>query len=154
MAKIQLFSLVFNILIPASVLQDVFPEEEAKFNPLDRFRFENVDFSLADAVESDVIFKYYSDAYQINPRILTIGSVSGHMDKEAKTVYMIHGYTQDDTDPWFRPLKRELFIQRQFNIVYINWVKAGNKSYDVSSANINPVGKFIADFIVTLWEHI
>lgn len=48
----------------------------------------------------------------------------------------------------FSPLKNEYFKLGSFNIIYINWSKAGNKSSAVSKANVKPIGKYIAEFLV------
>ncbi|VEN50592.1 unnamed protein product [Callosobruchus maculatus] len=115
----------------------------------ERFSYKNVDFKVADAVKTDIIYKYFKDASIQEPKVLTEETVSDeHMDKTVPTTYIIHGFTTDDTSPWFKPLKDALFKLGPHNVVYINWQKAGNKSYSVSSANVDPVGKYIAEFII------
>ncbi|CAH1996713.1 unnamed protein product [Acanthoscelides obtectus] len=115
----------------------------------ERFSYQNVDFKLADAVKTDVIYKYFRDASTEEPKVLTEETVGDeHMDKTVPTTYIIHGFTTDDSSPWYKPFKDELFKLGPHNVIYINWQKAGNKSYSVSSANIDPVGKYIAQFIL------
>ncbi|KAJ8935336.1 hypothetical protein NQ318_016629 [Aromia moschata] len=107
-----------------------------------------VDFTLADAVKEDVTYKYFKHPTEEHGKILTEESVAEEdLDKSIPTVLLIHGWTTDDTSPWFAPLKDEYFKLGPHSIIYVNWSKAGNKAYHVSSANILPVGRFIAQFL-------
>nr|UPN66603.1 pancreatic triacylglycerol lipase 1 [Colaphellus bowringi] len=107
-----------------------------------------VDFTLAEAQKSDVIYKHHQKAGG-EFKILTEEDVGEEaLDKTIPTVLLIHGWTTDDTSPWYAPLRDEYFKLGAHNIIYINWSKAGNKSYDVSSANVRPVGRFIAQFLI------
>ncbi|KAJ8968061.1 hypothetical protein NQ314_002500 [Rhamnusium bicolor] len=116
---------------------------------IDYYRsFPRVDFSLADAEKSDVTYKYFNNSLQETGKILTVENVRREIvNKTIPMVLFIHGWTTDDTSPWYGPLKEEYFKLGPHNIIYIDWSNAGNKSYEVSSANIKPVGKFIALFL-------
>ncbi|KAJ8969604.1 hypothetical protein NQ317_011318 [Molorchus minor] len=108
-----------------------------------------VDFTLAKAEKTDIIYKLFNDSKQESGKVLNEGTVAGEgLNKSIPTVLLVHGWTTDDTSPWYKPLKDEYFKLGPHNIIYINWSKAGNKSYDISSANIAPVGKYMAQFLI------
>nr|XP_023021819.1 phospholipase A1-like isoform X1 [Leptinotarsa decemlineata] len=114
----------------------------------DYSQYPPVDFDLAEADKNDVIYKLFRDS-TADYKILTEGNVANEsLDKTIPTVLLIHGWTTDDTSPWFAPIREEYFKLGPHNVFYINWSVAGNKSYEVSSANVKPVGKFIAEFLI------
>ncbi|CAH1183842.1 unnamed protein product [Phaedon cochleariae] len=127
---------------------------KSNMDEAERYRnMPRVDFSLADAQKGDVIYKYFEDAADAEGKFVTEESLRNGegktLNKSLPTVLLIHGWTTDDTSPWYKPLKDGLFALGPHNVVYVNWSKAGNKSYRVSSANIKPVGRFIAQFLVS-----
>lgn len=64
--------------------------------------------------------------------------------------FIIHGWTMNDNRAWYEPLKDALFSNDPLmRIFYIDWSIAGNLTYPISAANTIPIGKHIADFIVT-----
>ncbi|XP_018564415.1 lipoprotein lipase-like [Anoplophora glabripennis] len=108
-----------------------------------------VDYSLADAVATDVIYKLFIHPEQEVGTILTEENVaSTNLDKTIPTVLLIHGWTSNDNSPWYRPLRDSFFRLGPHNVIYVDWSIAGNKSYDVSSANTNPIGKYMAKFLL------
>ncbi|KAJ8966506.1 hypothetical protein NQ317_019651 [Molorchus minor] len=106
------------------------------------------DVNLADAEKTDIIFTYFNSVSDTG-RVLTEETADGIIDKSLPTVLLIHGWTSDDTSPWFNSLKEGYFNLGSYNVIYINWYKAGSKEYYVSCDNIVPVGKFIAEFLIT-----
>ncbi|KAG5898202.1 hypothetical protein JTB14_005582 [Gonioctena quinquepunctata] len=111
-------------------------------------RYPKVDYTLADSQKTDVIYKLFRNS-TADYKVLTVEDVGdAGLEKTIPTVLLMHGWTTDDTSPWFVPLKGEYFKLGPHNIIFINWSAAGNKSYDVSSANVRPVGKFIAQFLI------
>lgn len=109
-----------------------------------------VDFSKADDVKkTDVIFKFFKDASVTSGKILTEETVTNeNLDTTIVTILIIHGWTTNDSSPWYAPLKDELFKIGPHNVFYLDWSIAGNKSYGVSCANTKPMGKIIAEFLV------
>ncbi|KAJ8917668.1 hypothetical protein NQ315_005115 [Exocentrus adspersus] len=108
-----------------------------------------VDYSLATAKKTDITYKLLLNPDEEKGRILINGQVAKeHLIKTAPVVIFVHGWTNDDTSPWYKSLKDEYFKLGEYNIIYTNWWRAGNKSYDVSAANTKPVGRFIAQFLL------
>ncbi|CAG9864882.1 unnamed protein product [Phyllotreta striolata] len=108
-----------------------------------------VNFSLANGEKTDVIYKLFTDISQTTGKVITTENANEEIvNKTLPTVLLIHGFTTDDTSPWYNPLKTEYFKLGPHNIIYINWSKAGNRTYTVSSANVKPIGKYIAEFLV------
>ncbi|CAG9830866.1 unnamed protein product [Diabrotica balteata] len=108
-----------------------------------------VNFSKADAQNDDVIYTLFTKTSPTEGQNVNEGTSNSIIkEKDVPTVLIIHGWTTDDTSPWYRPLRDEYFKQGPHNIIFLNWSKAGNKTYHVSSANVRPVGKSIAQFLV------
>lgn len=106
-----------------------------------------VDFALANASKTDVIYKLHNS--NAVGKILTVEDVADEkLDKNTPLILLIHGWLTNDTSPWFGPLRDEYFKLGPHNVIYLNWSKAGAKRYEVSSANVKPVGKYIADFLI------
>lgn len=107
------------------------------------------DFKQADSTSpNDVIYKLFSsldNGYYVNSKNVN----KFQFNRTIPTIFLIHGWTTDDTSPWYEPLRNNLLNSIRCNVVYVNWSKAGNKTYFVSSANIKPVGKFIAEFLIS-----
>lgn len=68
--------------------------------------------------------------------------------RELPTKLFIHGFRTDITSSWYTLLKNAYFDKGDCNIIYVDWSKASNRSYRVSSANVKPVGEFIGDFLI------
>ncbi|XP_028140192.2 lipase member H-A-like [Diabrotica virgifera virgifera] len=109
-----------------------------------------VDFSLADAQKTDVSYTLFTNSSPTIGTTVTEGTSNASIkNKNIPTILIIHGWATDDTSPWYRPLRDEYFKQGLYNIIFVNWSKAGNKSYEVASANCKPVGRFVAEFLIT-----
>ncbi|RZB38692.1 Lipase domain containing protein, partial [Asbolus verrucosus] len=111
-----------------------------------------VDFCLADANRSDITYYLFKSASQTTAITLTEEDYTlPRNDTNLPTKVLIHGYTTNVSAPWFKQLKREYFRKKPHNIIYVDWSLAARvKNYYVSSANINPVGEYIANFIINL----
>lgn len=108
-----------------------------------------VNYDLADAVKTDVKFKVFTHPEQQFGKMLTVDNVADeNLDKTVPTILLIHGWTTDDTSPWYQPLKDVCFRLCPHNVIYVNWWLAGGKTYEVSSANAKPVGKYVACFLL------
>ncbi|CAH0555109.1 unnamed protein product [Brassicogethes aeneus] len=108
-----------------------------------------VDYSLANAEKNDVKYRLFTNISDETGTFLTEESVKNiNIKKYVPTIVLIHGWTTNDTSPWYPIVKNKYFEKGTHNIIYINWQKAGNLEYDVSSANIKPVGKYIAEFLI------
>lgn len=109
-----------------------------------------VNFTKADSLQkSDAVFKFFKDAEQTTGKVLTEETVKEeNIDKNIPTVLIMHGWTTNDSSPWYAPLKEELFRCGHHNVFYLDWSIAGNKSYGVSCANTVPMGKIIAEFFI------
>ncbi|XP_028144131.2 lipase member H-A-like isoform X2 [Diabrotica virgifera virgifera] len=108
-----------------------------------------VNFFKADAKDSDVIYTLFKNSSPTEGQIVNKDTSNSIIkEKDIPTVLIMHGWTTDDTSPWYRPLRDEYFKQGSHNIIFLNWSKAGNNTYQVSSANCKPVGKFIAQFLI------
>uniref|UniRef100_A0A6P7GKZ8 Hepatic triacylglycerol lipase-like n=1 Tax=Diabrotica virgifera virgifera TaxID=50390 RepID=A0A6P7GKZ8_DIAVI len=110
----------------------------------------SVDFSLANAQKPDVIYTLLTNSSpDIGTKVTEETSDALIIDKNIPTILICHGWTTDDTSVWYRPLRDEYFkLGLHINIIYLNWSKAGNQTYDIACANCKPVGKFIAQFLI------
>lgn len=108
-----------------------------------------VNFSSAESVlPTDISYKLFSSSDQSVPFDVTSENASNlTINRQVPAIFLIHGWTTDDTSPWYQPLKDHLLRAVSCNVFYVNWSKPGNKSYITSSANVKPVGKIIAQFI-------
>uniref|UniRef100_A0A6P7GK23 Uncharacterized protein LOC114337795 isoform X1 n=1 Tax=Diabrotica virgifera virgifera TaxID=50390 RepID=A0A6P7GK23_DIAVI len=108
-----------------------------------------INFSKADAKNTDVIYTLFTNSSPTEGQTVNKDTSNSIIkEKDIPTVLIMHGWTTDDTSPWYRPLRDEYFKQGSHNIIFLNWSKAGNNTYQVSSANCKPVGKFIAQFLI------
>lgn len=107
-----------------------------------------MNFSLQNAQKSDVIYYLFKNATQEDLLELTEDNIS-QLDKKLPTKIFLHGFTTNITSPWYPLLKTQYFIKGPHNIIYIDWSKAGDLTYPESAANVDPVGGFIADFLIT-----
>ncbi|XP_066247658.1 lipase member H-A-like isoform X2 [Euwallacea similis] len=60
----------------------------------------------------------------------------------------MHGWASSDASPWFNPLKDAYLSYANHNVIFIDWSKYANMSYGQSCANVQPVGEFIANFLI------
>lgn len=104
-----------------------------------------VDFSLADAGKTDVTYQLFtnrsvSGIYITDENVVTL-------NPDIPTKILIHGWLSNETTYWYAPYRDECFKKGDYNVIYIDWSKAGSKDFYISAANTKPIGKFIGDFI-------
>ncbi|XP_019864592.2 phospholipase A1 isoform X1 [Aethina tumida] len=107
-----------------------------------------VDYDLANATKSDVFYRLFVNTTDQGTYLTEDNLDDITLNTELPTVLLIHGWTTDDTSPWYAPLKDAFFKKGSYNVLYVNWNKAGNLSYDVSCANTKPVGLYMAEFLI------
>lgn len=118
-----------------------------------RERYRNiprVDFTKADDVQkTDARFTLFTNDSVKTGKIITEESVKNEdFDRNIPTVLIMHGWTTNDTSPWYAPLKDALLKSGPHNVLYLDWSIPGNRSYSISCANTNPLGKIIAEFFI------
>lgn len=109
-----------------------------------------VDFTKADDVQkTDARFTLFTKDSVNTGRILTEESIKNeNIDRNIPTVLIIHGWTSNDTSPWYAELKEALFKSGPHNVFYLDWSVPGNRLYGISCANTVPMGKNIAEFFI------
>lgn len=108
-----------------------------------------MNYSLADAVKTDVTYRLFTSESKDEGQLLTEQTVATtQINKALPTKLFIHGWTSSEKSYWYEPLREEYFKKGPHNIFYIDWSKAGNKDFFVSAANSKPTGEFIADFLI------
>lgn len=107
-----------------------------------------VNYSLADAVKTDITYKYFTKA-NMSGIYVTEESVANILDAKIPTKFIIHGWLSNETSYWYEPYRDECFKRDNYNFIYVDWSKAGSKEFYVSAANVKPIGSFIADFIIS-----
>lgn len=109
-----------------------------------------VNFDLAtDAVDpKDVTYKLFTKENPSNEVVVSEENIESlNLDKEIKTILMIHGWTSSDLSPWYPPLKDAFLQYGSYNIISISWHPHANYDYKVSCAYVKPVGELIARFL-------
>ncbi|KRT80501.1 hypothetical protein AMK59_8313, partial [Oryctes borbonicus] len=107
-----------------------------------------VDYSKADAVESDITYQLFTNK-NISGVYVTKESAPNIVNIDIPTKFVIHGWLSNETTYWYGPYRDECFKKGDYNIIYIDWSKAGSKEFYVSAANCKPIGGYIADFIIS-----
>ncbi|XP_060529039.1 lipase member H-like isoform X2 [Cylas formicarius] len=108
-----------------------------------------VNFTQTDpGTKDEVIYKLFTKDNLRKPILVNDETIINHIkDKHIPMVLLIHGWTTDDTSPWYDPLRDAYLESGPHNIIYINWSRAGNLTYAISCANVIPVGQYIAKFL-------
>lgn len=108
------------------------------------------DPSLANAIKSDVKYHLFTSPEDVEGTYYTEDNIAeAEFNRDWDSKFVIHGWMTNENSPWYKPMKDAYFARsRNHNVFYVDWSKAGNLSYPVSSANTIPVGKYIAEFIV------
>ncbi|KAI4461676.1 lipase [Holotrichia oblita] len=106
-----------------------------------------VDYSLANAIESDIklqlVTKVSSGLY------LTVEEARKVLiETEVPTKVFIDGWNSNINQNWYSDFKDEYFQKGEYNVICVDWSTPGSKEYIVSAANVQPVGRIIADFLV------
>lgn len=108
-----------------------------------------VNYSLADAVKTDVRYRLFASQHDNKGEVLTEQTVANtKLDTTLPTKIFIHGWTTNESSYWYAPLRQEYFKKAPHNVFYIDWSAAGDKEFPISAANVKPVGEYIADFII------
>lgn len=108
-----------------------------------------VDYSLADCKKSDVQYRLFTKKDDDKGTLVDEDSISlTESERNLPTKLFIHGWTTNETSYWYGPLKDEYLKKGPHNIIYIDWSAAGSKPFQISAANVDPIGSFIADFLI------
>lgn len=107
-----------------------------------------IDFSVADAVKSDVQYRLIRSSTENGTLLNETTVCSFPLNKSLPTKLLIHGFTTNESSIWYKPLKNAYLSKGPHNIFYIDWSKAGNKTYEISGANTKPIGAFVGDFLI------
>lgn len=113
-------------------------------------RIPRVDFSKAEELQkSDARFTLFTNDSVKNGKVLTEESVRDeYIDKNIPSMLIMHGWTSNDSSPWYAPLKEALLKSGPHNVFYLDWSIPGNRLYGISCANTVPMGKIIAEFFI------
>ena len=107
-----------------------------------------MNYSLADATKTDVFFHLFTGETDTGIYLDENNVNHFQINTHLPTKFLIHGWLSNETTYWYRPYRDEVLKTGNHNIFFIDWSKAGSKSYEVSAANTKPAGNFIGDFIV------
>lgn len=108
-----------------------------------------MNYNLAECKKSDVQYRLFIKADDDKGELVEEDTISlNESERNLPTKIFIHGWTTNETSYWYAPLKNEYFKKGPHNIIYIDWSAAGSKPFEISAANVDPIGGFIADFLI------
>lgn len=108
-----------------------------------------VNYSLADCNKTDVQYRLFTKENDTKGTLVTEETISlTECERNLPTKLLIHGWSTNETSYWYEPLKNEYLKKGPHNVFYIDWSAAGSKPFGISGANVDPIGSFIADFLI------
>lgn len=107
-----------------------------------------VNYSLANASKSDVTYRLFTNTLPNGIHLTENNIHEANINKDLPTKILIHGWNANIKSLWYEACRKEYFKHGEYNVIDVNWVIPANKEMPISSANVKPVGNFIADFIV------
>ncbi|XP_017768412.1 PREDICTED: lipase member H-A, partial [Nicrophorus vespilloides] len=107
--------------------------------------FSPTDFRLAKTTKSDISYRVFTSEYTSSA---CDHSVLPKFEADVPVKFLIHGWTTNETSPWYDLLKSAYFKKGAHRVVFVDWSVAGTKKYSVSAANSKPIGEYLGDFIV------
>lgn len=108
-----------------------------------------VNYSLADCKKTDVQYRLFTKDDDSKGKLVTEETVNlTAEERDLPTKLFIHGWTTNETSYWYGPLRNAYLNSAPHNILYIDWSPAGSKPFEISAANVDPIGGFIADFLI------
>ncbi|GJQ85482.1 hypothetical protein Trydic_g23072, partial [Trypoxylus dichotomus] len=140
--KYNLSEIIFNTQLKKNIIRMATATliELAKKKP--------VDYNMANALKSEIKFQLFTSKF-CNGIYLTEKNVQeANINSNLPTKFFIHGWNSNLQGNWYNAFKDEYFIKGEHNIIYVDWFIPGSKEYQVSAANVKPVGHYIADFII------
>ncbi|GLV32690.1 uncharacterized protein CBL_00603 [Carabus blaptoides fortunei] len=103
-------------------------------------------------ITEDIHFCHYTRENPNKCNELTIiDTLSDKINRTNPWKFFIHGWTTSpQVSPWFHTGIEAYLKRGDYNIVFVDWSKPANQSYQVSVASANPSGKYLAKFINNL----
>ncbi|XP_032777388.2 pancreatic triacylglycerol lipase isoform X2 [Daphnia magna] len=79
-----------------------------------------------------------------------LGLYNSPFDSTKKTVFLVHGWTNDANHPWIRSSVAEILINEDVNIISVDWAPGAGLPYLRALTNTQVVGAEISLFILFL----
>ncbi|KRT80492.1 hydrolase, partial [Oryctes borbonicus] len=107
-----------------------------------------VDYTLANATKSEIKFQLFTSKFCNGICLTEENAQQINIKVNIPTKFFIHGWNSNLQGNWYNAFKDEYFTNGDYNIIYVDWFIPGSKEYQISAANVKPVGHYIADFII------